>query len=86
MAKSRSTGSASQWTATYRYSDVYECTNGTTSLSHSIRGLEAARKALETGGDDFAMKQLQVVNAKLEAISRAATEPATNVAQAPVEE
>jgi len=67
MAK---TSARAGWMAKHRYGDVYECSNGEISLSHSIKGLEAARETLETNGGDFALKQLEVVNAKLEAIKR----------------
>ena len=70
MAKDRS---GPQWTATHRYGDVYECDNGEgITLSHSIGGLQAAKENLEKDGGDFALGQLKHVNAKLEAIERAA--------------
>lgn len=61
--------SSNQWTAVHRYGDVYECEKGDVSLSHSIKGLKRAAAALEDDGGDFALKQLQVVTDKLEAIS-----------------
>ena len=59
------------WTAAHRYKDVFECDNGTLTLSHSVKGLEAAVASLELSGDESALKQLSVVNAKLDAIKRA---------------
>jgi len=78
----KSTGSA--WKAEHRYGDVYECSNGTLSLSHSVKGLEVAIASLEVDGSDSALKQLSVVNAKLDAIKRART-PAAAV-EAPTSE
>lgn len=60
-----------KWTATHRYGDVYECVKGDVQLSHSKGGLEAAAANLEKDGGDFAMKQLEVVSAKLQAIADA---------------
>ena len=73
MQKSKT--DASGWTATHRYDDVYECSKDDITLSHSIKGLRAAALNLEENGDDFALKQLETVNAKLEAIEKAGPAP-----------
>jgi hypothetical protein len=65
------TASSSSWKASYRYDDVYECTNGQITLSHSVKGLEAALAKLEADGSDFALKQIEVIKAKLDAIKQA---------------
>lgn len=58
------------WTAEHRYGDVYKCTSGDRSLSHSVRGLNAARENLADKDTPFAQNQLAVVEAKLEAINK----------------
>ena len=85
MAKTTE-GTGPKWTATHRYDDVYECSNGDRTLSHSIRGLEKAREGLEADGSDSAMKQLQHVNGKLEAIKRAGPPAEAPVDVAPADE
>ena len=74
MAQSKAKDSS--WTATHRYGDVYECSNGgTVALSHSERGLRVAKASLEEDGSDGALIQLKVIEAKLAAISAAGTPP-----------
>jgi hypothetical protein len=68
-SKTRQKPPASKWTAKHRYGDVYECSDGRVSLSHSIKGLQKAQANLESDGADFALKQLRVVKDKLEAIA-----------------
>lgn len=72
MAKTASHTGGPKWTAEHRYGDVYECSNGKVSLSHSKRGLETAKSNLELNGSDSAMAQLKQVEAKLKAIDMAA--------------
>jgi predicted negative regulator of RcsB-dependent stress response len=69
MAKTASHTGGPKWTAEHRYGDVFECSNGKISLSHSKRGLEAAKANLEANGSDSAMAQLKQVDAKLKAIN-----------------
>jgi hypothetical protein len=74
MAKtpSKETSGGSVWTAAHRYGDVYECDNGQgVILSHSLKGLEAAKAHLELKGDDVAVAQLKHVDAKIKAINSA---------------
>ena len=66
MANSKK--SSGKWEATHRYGDVFECKKGDVQLSHSTKGLKKAAEDLEADGGDFAVKQLEIVNAKLEAI------------------
>ena len=61
-----------KWEAEHRYGDVYECTNGARTLSHSVKGLNKAREALAEKDTPFAKNQLAVVEAKLAAIDKAA--------------
>ena len=56
MAKTASHTGGPKWTAEHRYGDVFECSNGKISLSHSKLGLEAAKANLEANGSDSASR------------------------------
>lgn len=66
------TKAGGEWVAVHRYGDVYECAKGDQQLSHSVAGLRKAAEALKADGGDFAIKQLEIVSAKLGAIEEAA--------------
>ena len=73
MAKARSKKEKEPhltWTAEHRYGDVYKCSSGDRSLSHSVRGLTAAHENLADKDTSFAQNQLAIVEAKLEAINK----------------
>ena len=85
MAQSKAKDSS--WTATHRYGDVYECSNGgTVALSHSERGLRVAQASLEEDGSDGALLQLKVIEGKLSAIAAAGPPPIEAPAEAPAED
>lgn len=81
MAKKETSGGG-VWTAAHRYDDVYECDNGQgITLSHSLKGLQAAKAHLELKGDDSAIAQLKHVDAKIKAVTEAPAPVVKDVAE-----